>query len=309
MLIRSIAEQDYPQAAKVHNAQNEPHFQITPEQMQCSDKIKRRSDPHYRRYVAEKDGEVIATGYLTTNWAGTTVSGRTWTGIVTRADHRNTGVDTRVLEYALTHFNLSAKEVWSCVREDFVPMSGYLEGFTEQFRSFGGELNLSQFDATEFSPLTERLEAEGVAIKPFPDLLGDAERDEKLLALHAETEADAPYHEPIIPKHHPDIHSPEINRSSIFVAVHNEQYVGYAGLEVDDRTTTAIAFLGVSRAYRNRGIGTVLGALVAEFAQSRGYTELNAGGGAKENASTQYVLRKLGFEIEPDWVTFANKGL
>ena len=307
MLIRSIAEQDYPQATEIHNAQNEPHFQITPEQMQRSDEIKRRSDPYYRRYVAEKDGEVIATGYLTTNWAGTTVSGRMWTGIVTRADHRNTGIDTRVLEYALTHFNLSAKEVWSCVREDFVPMSGYLKGFTEQFRSFGGELDLSQFDATKFSPLRKRLEAEGVAIKPYPDLLGDAERDEKLLALHAETEADAPYHEPIIPKHHPDIHSPEINRSSVFVAVHNGRHVGHVGLEASNGDKTGLSFLGVSRPYRNQGIGTALGAQVAEFAKSRGYTELNAGGGAKENASMQRVLRKLGFEIEPDWVTFSRK--
>ncbi len=307
MLIRNIAEQDYPQVAKIHNAQNEPHFQTTPEQMQRSDEAFRRSDPHCRRYVAEKDGEVIATGYLTPTWAGSTVSGRAWTGVTTRADHRHTGVDTRVLEYALTHSDLSAKEVWSCVREDFVPMSGYLEGFIEQFRSYGGELDLSQFDAAEFSPLTKRLEAEGVTIKPYPDLSDDAERDEKLLALHAETEADAPYHEPIIPKHHPDIHSPEMNQSSVFVAVHDKQYVGYTGLEVDGRTTTAIAFLGVSRAYRYRGIGTALGTLVAEFAKSSGYTELNAGGGAKENASMQRVLRKLSFEIEPEWVTFSRK--
>ncbi len=306
LLIRSITEQDYPRAVEIHNAQNELHFQTTLEQMQRSDEVKRRSDLHYERYVAEKNGEVIATGYLTPTWAGTSVAGRVWVGIFTRADHRNTGVDTRLLEHALAKSEQPIQEIWSCVRSDFVPMSGYLEGFTEQFRSYGGELDLSQFDAAKFQPLVKRLGAEGVTIKPYADLSNDAERDENLLALHAETEADAPYHAPIIPAHHPDIHSPEMNQSSVFVAVRNGQYVGYVGLEKSESDQTAIAFLGVSRPYRNQRIGTALGVLAAEFAKSK-YTELNAGGGAKENVTMQRVLHRLGFEIEPDWVTFSKR--
>ena len=305
MLIRTIAEQDYPQAAEIHNAQNEPHWCLTSEQMRRSDEVMRERAPHYRRYIAEKDKEVIATGYLTPTWAGQTVPGRVWMSLFTRSDYRNTGVDTALLEHALTEFEQPIQEVWSCVREDFVPMSGYLEGFAEQFRTFGSELHLSEFDATTFAPLVKRLEAEGVVIKHYVDLSSDPNRDEKLLMLHTETEADAPYHEPIVPQHHPDIHDDDMDQSGVFVAVKDSEYVGYAGLEVDDKPHKNIGFTGVLRSYRNRGIGTVLGARAAEYAKSSGYTELGAGG-AKENVAMQKVLRKLGFEIEPDWVTLAK---
>ena len=305
MLIRTIAEQDYPRAANIHNAQNEPHWYLTPEQMQRSDEVKRRNDPHYRRYIAEKDGEVIATGYLTPTWAGVTVPGRVWTGIFTRATYRNTSVDTGLLEHALTQFEQPLREVWGCVREDFVPMSGYLNGFTEQFRSFGSELHLSKFDVAKFAPLMKRLETEGVTLKRYADLSSDPNRDEKLLSLHAETEADAPHHEPIIPAHYPNIHDADMDQSSVFVAVKEGHYIGCVGLEVNDKPHKNIGFLGVLRPYRNRGIGTVLGARAAEYAKSSGYTELGIGG-AKENIALQRVLRKLSFEIEPDWVTFVK---
>ena len=303
LLIRRITSEDYPQATDIHNAQNEPHWQTTPEQMQRSDEVKRRSDPHYRRYVAEEGG-VVATGYLTPTWAGTTVAGRVWTGIFTRAQYRNKGVDTRLLEHALTHSSLSVQEVWSCVRSDFVPMSGYLTGFGERFRSFGAELDLSRVDITQFVPLVKRLETKGVIIKPYADLSDDSERDEKLLALHAKTEADAPHHEPIIPQRHLDICSAKTDQSSVFVAVHNGRYVGYVGLEKSDSDKAGLSFLGVSRPYRNQGVGTGLGARVTRHAKSK-YTKLGTGG-AKENVATQCVLRKLGFEIEPEWMTFSK---
>ena len=305
MLIRSILEEDYSQAVKIHNAQNEPHWHLTPEQMRRSDEVMLERAPHYQRYVAEKGKEVIATGYLTPTWAGQSVSGRVWISIFTRSDYRNTGVDTQLLEHALSESELSIQEIWSCVREDFVPMSGYLEGFAEQFRSFGSELHLSEFDAATIAPLVKRLETEGVVTKHYADLSSDPDRDEKLLSLHAKTEANAPHHEPIIPQHHPDIRNDDMDQNSVFVAVKDGKYVGYVGLEVDDRTKTGLAFLGVLRSYRNRGIGTVLGARVAGYAKSSGYTALGTGG-AKENAAIQKVLRKLGFEIEPDWVTFAK---
>ena len=43
-----------------------------------------------------------------------------------------------------------------------------------------------------------------------------------------------------------------------------------------------------------------------KYAKTKGYSELGTGG-AKENAPIQRVLRKLGFEIEPEWVTFSKK--
>ena len=304
MLIRSITEKDYPQATEIHNAQNEPHWQTTPEHLRRSDEVTRRDVPRYRRYVAEENGEVIAVGYITPTWAGTTIAGRVWTSIFTRKDYRNKGVDAQLLEHAITEFEQPVKEVWSCVREDFLPMSGYLKGFTEAFRSFGSELHLSEFDSTKFTSLLKRLEKEGIVLERYTDLSSDSK--DKLLALHAELEPDVPHHEPIIPAHYPDIQNLETDQSSVMVALKDGQAIGYVSLETDDRAEkTGIAFLGVLHPYRDQGVGTALGAKVIEYAKTKGYSELGTGG-AKENVATQRVLLKLGFEIEPEWVTFSK---
>ena len=304
MLIRNITQKDYPQATEIYNAQNEPHWQTTPEYLQHSDEVTRRAVPRYQRHVVEENGEVIAVGYITPTWAGKTVSGRVWMSIFTREDYRNRGVDTQLLEHALNSFEQPVQEVWSCVREDFMPMSGYLEGFEERFRSFGSELHLSEFDTTQFTSLPKRLEGEGITLERYIDLSPDSK--DKLLALHAELEPDVPYHEPIIPAHYSDIQNPETDQSSVVVALKDRQAIGYASLEKDDRAEkTGIAFLGVLHPYRNQGIGTALGAKVIEYAKTVGYSELGTGG-AKENIAVQRVLLKLGFEIEPEWVTFSK---
>lgn len=63
---------------------------------------------------------------------------------------------------------------------------------------------------------------------------------------------------------------------------------------------------GVVRAWRNRGVATALKARTVQIARELGCRELNAGGGGVDTPMLR-VNRKLGFEIEPAWITFAKK--
>lgn len=310
LILRTARPDDYPAIATIHNAQNEPDFHASPERLRAGDERSAERDPTFRRYVAVADGDVIATGDLRSTWDGETQPGRTWTLLCVREDHRHRGVDVRLLHHALQEATVPVQEVWTCIREDFVPAAGFLEpeGFEEQFRSWGAHLELSAFDPTQFEPLVRELERDGIRLVGYHDLADDPERDRRLVDLQRELEEDALAFEPIIPRTHDDVTSPDTLLDATVVAVAPDgAYVGIASL-VGDATSTHLGcgFTGVARTYRNRGIATALKARVAQIAQAIGCTELNAGGGGVDTAM-QRVNRKLGFEIEPAWITFASR--
>lgn len=205
---------------------------------------------------------------------------------------------------------MPVEEVWTCIREDFVPAAGFLqpEGFEEQFRSWGAHLDLKTFDPTRFESRVRELERDDIRLVEYRDLAADPDRDLRLVALQRELEEDAFAFEPIIPRTHDDVTSADTLLDTTVVAVAPDGgYVGIANL-VGDATGTNLGcgFTGVARAYRNRGIATALKARVAQIAKAMGCTELNAGGGGVDTAM-QRVNRKVGFEIEPAWITFASR--
>ncbi len=307
---RSPRPDDYPAVASIHNAQNEPDFHATPERLFAGDEFSAEHDRAFRRYVAEMDGAVIATGDLRSTWAGETHPGRYWTLLCVREDHRHQGLDVRMLHHAIRDAPEPVREVWTCIREDFVPAAGFLEpeGFIEQFRSWGAHLDLSAFDPARFEPLVSKLERDGIRLVRYHDVAGDPERDRRLVELQRELEEDALAFEPIIPRTHDDVTSPDTLLDATVVAVAPDgRYVGLASLVGDAAGKhLGCGFTGVAHAYRNRGIATALEARVAQIAKGMGCVALNTGGGGVDTAM-QRVNRKLGFEIEPAWITFASR--
>lgn len=80
-----------------------------------------------------------------------------------------------------------------------------------------------------------------------------------------------------------------------------------ASLTREERSPTfaGSGLAGVRREYRNRGIGTALMAHACAWAKEHGYAEVNAGG-AGVNAPMLKVIRRIGFDVEPAWITFAK---
>lgn len=309
LLIRSARPGDYPAVASLHNAQNEPDHHTTPERLRALDDRSAQRDPAFRRFVAEDAGEVLATGYLRATWAGHVRPGRYWVGLHVRDDHRGGAVDVRLLRHALEEAPGPVREVCTCIREDFVPAAGFLEpeGFEERFRSWGSHLDPSAFDAGRFEPLERELEHAGIRLATYPDLAGDPARDDRLLALQREVEEDVLAFEPIIPKRHADVTGPATIQDATVVAVARDgAYVGLASLVGDpSRPDLGCGLTGVARPYRNRGIATALKARTASIARRMGCRDLNAGGGGTDTPMLR-VNRKLGFEIEPAWITFSS---
>jgi GNAT superfamily N-acetyltransferase len=308
-LIRRARADDYQAITAIHNGQSEPDHRSTPERLLALDRASASRDPAFRRLVAEVDGEVVATGYFRATWAGSSYPGRYWVGLHVHENHRASDVDTRMLRHAIAGAPEPVREIWSCIREDFVPAASFLEteGFQELFRSWGAHLDLASFRPACFAPLTAKLRREGIELTPYEDLGGGSARDHRLLALQRQIEEDVLAFEPVIPSRHDDITGPDTIRDSAFVAVTvaDGDYVGFASLVGErDAKHLACGLTGVARPYRNRGIATALKARVAQTAQAWGAVELNAGGGGADTPILR-VNRKLGFDIEPAWITFA----
>jgi GNAT superfamily N-acetyltransferase len=89
-----------------------------------------------------------------------------------------------------------------------------------------------------------------------------------------------------------------------WVALSGDECVGFVSLDgKPDQPVIHFDSSVVSRIYRNRGIGLALAARAVAWAKNQGFAEVNDGG-AKANLAHIKIVERLGFELEPDWVTY-----
>ena len=258
----------------------------------------------FARVVAERDGRIVGVAAIQSHWGSFHEPHRYWVMLSTHEDHRRQGVDNAMIHGLLDLVAPDQPEqLWTCIRQDFVPMTEFLDAFnfSEEFRSWGSHLDVQAFDYEAFRPLAHKLEANGIRFIPYA-ALNDPAREEKLLALHRQVEADVPFYEPIIPQAFDDIRQTHIPDESCFVALGGDQIIGMACLNTKAPDHLQNGLTGVHPDYRNRGIATVLKALVADFAKKQGHDDINAAGSGENQAMLQ-VNRRLGYHIEPWWLT------
>lgn len=306
--IRPLKAEDYPATTDIYNSQNEPHHQVSNDELQKADE-RAQQKTNYHLLTALNGDEVVGRGQAGER-AGDDEPGKFWTWFFTHEDHRGTGIDSALFDEALNLLaDRNPRSLWTCIREDFVPAAAYLteRNYEEQFRSWGANIDLQHVEASELAPYRDAVMHRGIELCSYAELASDSDRDSKLAALHTELEEDAPHHEPIIPKHHPTPTSRKTLLDSYTVAVHNGRYVGIASLTNQPRfpTVPGTGLTGVTREYRNQGIGTALTAHTTAWAKAHGYTEVNAGG-AGANTPMLKIIRRIGFDVEPAWITFAR---
>ena len=306
LAFRQPTGDNYTAVSEIHNAQNEPDFHYTPEQLRRIDLKTAQLDLHVKRYVAVLDDEVIATGYLWHKWGGMSYPERYWTGIQVRADYRNQGMDTQLLHHALENLESLAKEVWAVVREDLTGAAGFLrdENFLEQGRTWGAHLDLTTFDVGKFEVLKGKLEAEGISFLPYATL-DDPAKHTKVQALHAEAKRDMPLFEPVATAEFDDVEDEATLPETVIIAVKGGEIVGVGSVDQGDQMLHS-GLTAVTASYRYRGIGRVLKALSADAAKQLGHTHINSGGAGTDTPILR-VNRALGFDIEPAWLTLASR--
>ena len=285
--------EDYPAIAALHNADNEPHFQATPAQLQQSD----AANLNGGRIVALQDGAVIGTAAF---WLWSEVEAYR-IGIHTVQDAIGADAATQLL-IDLERRTTGAKRLLSTVRSDFLGNAHHLQlGFNEVFRSFGANLELANFNSEHFNHLETDLLKQSIQIIPRSEwLLPDVEA--QLEAIQLEGNADIPSYEPVV-TNQMDFKTRTL-LEAFWVALFGDECVGFVSLDgKPDQPVIHFDSSAVLRSHRNRRIGLALAARAVAWAKAQGFAEVNDGG-AKSNFAHIKILERLGFELEPDWVTY-----
>jgi GNAT superfamily N-acetyltransferase len=294
--VRPAIPSDAESIASISNANNEPHFQTTPARK--LEEIEKYPDAWL---IAEQHGRLVGCA---TRWSWSE-NGLDRIAIYSHPEHRNPDVNAKLLEAieALIRSRGGSK-LFDTTRADFLEHATHLQSFREVFRSFGAELEFSKFDPHSFAHLEPELLTRGIEIKSYSVLESDPERDAKLEMIQAEVIADLPGFEPVVPT------SMDFKNRKLwepfFVAVRGNGYLGFASLDGNMSQTDMHLHIdagGVARANRKQGIGLALGARLMTWAKNQSALEINDGG-AKSNVAHIRLLERLGFELEPDWITF-----
>lgn len=309
MCIRAPRAEDYPALARIHNDQNEPDFHTTPDRLRDADARRAAASSHHRRLVLEADGEPGATLTWHPDFGDDARGDVRWTYPYVRRDRRGEGLDARLVRHALALDFGPVREVRTTLRADFVAATSFLEteGFCELYRSWGSHLDLTRFDPDRFDGAVDELARAGIRLVRYLDLAPDAELEARVIAFQRRVEEDAIAFEPVIPRRHDDLRSPHTLPETWTLALDKrDEIVGIASLVGPARDgMIECGFTGVARADRNRGIGTALAARTACIAQGLGFVDLNAAG-AGTGTPILAVVRKLGFAVEPAWITYAS---
>ena len=289
--VRPAVPSDAETIAIISNANNEPHFQTTPARM-----LEQIQKSPGSRIVAELKGQTVGAGGF---WLSDDVYR---IGVYSHPNHRNPDVNAKLLQVIEREVqSRGGRRLFDTTRADFLENAPHLQSFREVFRSFGAELEFSKFDPQAFAHLEPELLAQGIEIKSYNDLKSDPERDAKLEVIQAEAIADLPGFEPVVPTQM-DYFKNRKMWEPFFVAVRSEDYLGFASLD-GQGDHLHIDASGVDRAHRRQGIGLALGAKLMTWAKHHGVSEINDGG-AKSNVAHVQLIERLGFELEPDWITF-----
>jgi GNAT superfamily N-acetyltransferase len=288
--VRPAIPSDAEIIASISNANNEPHFQTTPARM--LEQIQKSPDS---RIVAELEAQIVGTGEF---WLSDDVYR---IATYSHPEHRDATINTELLEVIEREVrSRGGTRLFDTTRADFLEHASHLKSFREVFRSFGAELEFSKFDPHSFAHLEPELLVQGIEIKSYSDLESDPERDAKLEVIQREAIADLPGFEPVVPTQM-DFKNRKL-WEPFFIAVRGNDYLGFASLD-GQSDHLHIDASSVARAQRKQGIGLALGAKLMTWAKNQGSLEINDGG-AKSNVTHVKLLERLGFELEPDWITF-----
>lgn len=181
--------------------------------------------------------------------------------------------------------------------------------FREKLRSFGANLDLTNFDPASHSVNESYLQALGITIRTYADLSDDPLRDRKIYDLQQATLSDIPNmgqfdaqtFETFVTDH---LHGATMIPEAYMIASHGDQYIGLSELFTSDEPgvfdTKATC---VTSAFRRLGVAQALKVRALTYAKAQGGVSATTGMAATNTPIISLNLR-LGFVPEPMWITF-----
>lgn len=311
--IRPFAPDDYAAAVAVSNAVYS-EYANTVEEWRYNDEHR---DPkcYFARYVAERDGEIVAIGECGQN-AGMFHPRKFFIGVTVHPAWQGQGIGTSLYDHIAASleafsplsFRGNTRDAWPHALR-FLAARGY----TEQMRSWESRLDVASFDPTPYLGAEERTIATGIDFTTYAELASDPDRDRKLYELDMTLSHDVPHPEPLTPisfEFYADrvLNDPDLLPDGWFVALDRAtgQYVGMCQLwnsQASDDLYNGLT--GVLRSHRRRGIALALKLRSIAHAKSLGRPTIKTWNESNNRAMLS-INEALGFVKQPAWIDFVK---
>ncbi len=304
---------DYEEVVRVDNA-------IDPEHADSVENWRHwdsgRNPAHLlRRFIAERDGEVVAFGqYGHQSWSFREDKYFIWVGVHPQQERK--GYGSALWGYLMADLaQREPGELVSWTRESRTRAVQFLEkrDFSPALRMPVSRINPQEFDPAPFADKVARVAQAGIVVRSLADLSqSDPEWKRKVYDLDWACVQDVPSVDghtqmPFDEWEKKLFSSPNFLAEGWFIAVDGDQYVGLSCLWRDstrgDKLGTGLT--GVVRSHRRRGLATAMKVRALTYARDFGAVEVDTDN--EENNPMLDLNLQLGFRSLPAMVEYRNQ--
>lgn len=299
------SETDYHHLVTVDNA-IDPDHRDTVENWQHWDR-NRNPEHLYRRYLAERRGEIVAYGsYGHMSWSF--LPDKYFLSVGVSPLHERKGYGSALWDFL--HERLMQRDpvrLVSFTREHRTHALAFLQkrGFEVKLRAPISRINPQEFDAARYAAKVASVEQSGIVVKTMTELSReDPDWKQKIYELEWECVQDVPSVDDFTNRdfaafEKQTFDSPTLLPDGWFIAVDGDRYVGLSVLwrNLADEKKLSTGLTGVVRSHRRRGLATAMKVRALEFARAYGATVVDTDN--EENNPMFQLNLQLGFTPRP----------
>jgi GNAT superfamily N-acetyltransferase len=267
----------------------------------------------FKRWVTIKDDRVVGTGmYFQREWFYHPQKFRI--SVLVTPEHRKQGIGSALYDQIIRGLQaLNPLDLITDTYENIPAAIRFLEkrGFEEFIRDRELRLDLRKFDIDPYSDYEERLRARGIELKSATNLANDPNRNQKLFALDNRISKDAPQSEYAPERTLEDYVEFAITGNSalpdgFFVAVHDDDYVGFTQFMPSGDDALYQLLTGVRGDYRRKGIALALKLRGIMYAKEMGKQTIITNNDPS-NRPMLMLNKQLGFVPQLDKIFFKKE--
>ncbi len=300
MIFRPLKEDDIPALVEIWNQLNPDWPRSVTDQIDNYQK----HDPkyHYQAWVAEDKDKVIGTAQ-SEHSVSSFHPRKFLIEIYLHPDWHGQGTGKKLYEQILQDLNpFDPLNLRVQVRESSTRALEFFadRGFIETKRDWISTLEVAKADLNPYEGLESELNKQGITIKSLAEI-DDPDKFQKLHAVFSETRLDVPRSDPATPISfeffmNSNIQAPEFDPRLFWVALYNQNFIGFTGLYPITNSTSLDQWLtAVKREYRGKHIALALKVRSIQYAKEHTYTHIRTDNDSR-NAPMIAINNKLGFE-------------